>query len=93
MTSLVKIEVLRDRLRVDDDEPASVDLGRIGDEASAIVVDYLKKPDHRWTDETVPLPVRTAILMVAQAMDAGEPDPLSRGVKDLLRRFRHPAYA
>ncbi|UHD44917.1 phage gp6-like head-tail connector protein [Aureimonas altamirensis] len=92
MTPLVTIEALRDRLRIDE-EVSSPDLQRIAEEATAIVIDFLKRPDHGWTVETVPAQVRTAIFMVAQAIDIGEPEPLSRGVKDLLRRMRDPACA
>lgn len=92
MTPLVTIEALRDRLRIDE-EVSSPDLQRIAEEATAIVIDFLKRPNHGWTVETVPAQVRTTIFMVAQGIDIGEPEPLSRGVKDLLRRMRHPAVA
>ena len=92
MTSLVDIEALRDRLRIDE-EVSTPDLDRIAEEATAIVIDFLKRPDHGWTIATVPAQVRSAIFMVAQAIDVGEPEPLSRGVKDILRRMRDPALA
>lgn len=92
MTPLVSNYVLRERLRLDDTVPEA-DLTSLGEEATSIVVDYLKKLDHEWTVEDVPPVIRTAILMVAQHIDVGEPEPLSRGVKDLLRRQRDPALA
>ena len=68
------------------------------EEASDIVVGYLKNPNHGWTDRTVPPRVRSAILLVlshlwAHRGDDGGADPISDGVVSLLMRDRDPALA
>ncbi|WP_226576662.1 head-tail connector protein [Acuticoccus sediminis] len=92
MTALVTSEQVADRARID---PAhtSADLEYIADEATDIVIGYLKKPDHGWTIETVPPRIRTAIIMVAKALYDDEETVLSDAVKSLLHRDRDPALA
>lgn len=68
------------------------------EEASDIVVGYLKNSEHGWTDRTVPGRVRAAILLVfsnlwAHRGDDEYADPISDAVKSLLMRDRDPAIA
>lgn len=74
------------------------------EQASAVVIDYLKKPVGTWeiTDasgsnaDDAPWPVQAAVLLVVGELmkqrEAGA-DPISQGVKDLLVRYRKPALA
>lgn len=68
------------------------------EEASDIVVGYLKNPTHGWTDRTVPARVRASILLVLSHLwhhrgDDDGGDPISDAVKSLLMRDRDPAIA
>lgn len=93
MTQLVSLAAAKAQLRVlhdDDDE----DIDRKLSEATGIVIDYLKRPDHGWTEETVPYPVSASIKLVLTGLwDDREGDPLTPAVKNLLRRLRDPALA
>jgi hypothetical protein len=63
-------------------------------QASHIVTDYIKRPDHGWTDEDAPPLIRAAVLIVLTMLfDKPEEDPLSPGVKSILHRYRDPAIA
>jgi len=97
--ALITIEQAKQQLRIDFDDQ-NADLQMKIEQASDIVVDYLKKPDHGWTETTVPKSVQAAILLVLTALwddrngDGGGdylgPDgPVAR----LLARFRDPAIA
>lgn len=106
MAALVTLEQAAAHLRLDmsPDEDAT-DLETKLADATATVIDYLKKPDHGWTAETVPGPVRAAIMLVLGAMwsnreglgGAGTPqmwvNPISPSVEALLARHRDPALA
>jgi hypothetical protein len=92
MNALVSVAVVKDRLRIDEPESEG-DLQRMAEEASAIVLDYLKKPSDAWTEATVPSVVRSAILLVVRALYDGEDEPLSTTVKALVHRLRDPALA
>lgn len=73
----------------DDDER----LGRICNDAQAIVIDYVKKASDAY-DTTLPLHVRRAMIVVAQNLiEAPMEDPISDAVKSLLMRERSPALA
>lgn len=72
-------------------------------QAEDAVIDYLKKPDHGWTPETVPPRVMAAILLVVQSLfdesataemiaGLGTGDP-ENPVVALLYRLRDPALA
>jgi hypothetical protein len=70
------------------------------DQATAIIIDYLKDPDHGWDVDTVPLPVHAAILLQLGDLytyrgdeRAERDDELAPGVASLLRRMRDPALA
>ena len=93
MSALISLDTLRFRARVDFTD---TELQGIADDASAIVVDFLKKPDHEWTIETVPGEIRSAIVRVAvlmldQTTSDKQVEFIDKGVKDLLRRHRDPA--
>jgi hypothetical protein len=96
--ALVSLEQAKARLRIDfddDDTDAQIML----DQAEGIVIDYLKKADNDWTDETVPFPVSASILLVFGSLwehreaDAEGFDPISPAVVSLLVRQRDPALA
>lgn len=100
MVALVTLEAAKEHLRIDADDQNDEVTDRIND-ASDIVIDYLKRPDHGWTDETVPGQVRASVLLVLGALwvnrdgvgDAVDLDPISPAVVSLLRRMRDPALA
>lgn len=91
---LVSLVTAKEHLRVissDHDE----DIQQKLDDAEDIVVDYLKKPDHGWTEGTVPPRVRAAILLVLGALFENREggDPISDAVRSVLWRDRDPALA
>jgi hypothetical protein len=97
--ALITIEQAKQQLRIDFDDQ-NADLQMKMEQASEIVVDYLKKPDHGWTDATVPKTVQAAILLVLTALfddrdGSGEGDYLAPDgpVARLLARHRDPAIA
>lgn len=102
---LVTLAEVKAHLRYGD-EADSTDLASKIEQASNIVLDYLKLssiPD-AWTESgtgsptevIIPPLVKSATLMVVGALDKdriGEMDPLSPAVCNILRRFRDPALA
>lgn len=93
MEALISIETLQYRGRID---MLDYELQRLADDATSIVIDYLKKPDHGWTLDTVPGEVRSAIVRVAVLMfDQTTSDKpvqfIDEGVVSLLERHRDPA--
>ena len=100
MVALVTLNAAKEHLRLDDADQDEEVEARIGD-ASDIIVDYLKRPNHGWTDQTVPGQVRAAVLLVLGSLwvnrdavgDAADQDPISPAVVSLLRRMRDPALA
>ena len=101
MVALVSLDRAKAHLRIDaDDQDEEVSL-KITD-ASDIVIDYLKRPDHGWTDTDAPGQVQAAVLLVLGALwsqregagqNAEDLDPISPAVVSLLRRMRDPALA
>lgn len=81
----------RDRLRIEE-AYAEEDLARMIGEAEDIVADYLKLLTNYAVDD-VPPRVRTATLLVIQALYDGDEQPLSTAVRSLLHRLRDPALA
>ena len=101
MAALVSLDRIKRHLYVDGSEH-DADLADRAEEATAIVVDYLKTPNHGWTVETVPANVRAAVLLVAADLwerrgtgmkAGGEETGLTATVKALLYRMRDPAMA
>ena len=91
--ALVSLDTLRFHGRIDMLE---YELQQLADDATSIVIDYLKQPDHGWTLETVPGEVRSAIVRVAVLMlDQTTSDKpvqfIDEGVVALLERHRDPA--
>jgi uncharacterized phage protein (predicted DNA packaging) len=95
VSALVTTDALKKHLVVESTDDDDL-LERIAEDATDVVVGYLKKPAHGWTDETVPHRVRSAIMLVAGALYAnreGAADVLTQPVRDLLHRDRDPAFA
>ena len=97
--ALITKEQAKSHLLIDYDD-RDADLEMKMQQAEEIVVDYLKKPDHGWTVETVPKTVQAAILLVLTALfddrdGSGEGDYItpSGPVARLLARHRDPAIA
>lgn len=112
MAALVTIEQVDLGLRLDlvksgtppvYDDPRLPDIHLKMAQATDIVVDYIKKPDHEWTVQTVPGQVSAAILLViaslfddfrAAEMLAGlSGGDLKNPVVALLHRMRDPSLA
>lgn len=93
MASLLKLSEARLNLRIID-ESSDEELALKSEMASAIVVDFIKRPNHGWTEDTAPYLVKAAIALVLQSLfdDLGT-DPLTDGVKSILHRFRDPTIA
>ena len=90
---LVSLDTLRFRGKIDYTD---AEMARLLSDAEATVIDYLKRPDHGWTEETVPGEVRAAIVRVAVLMlDQTTSDKpvqfIDEGVVALLERHRDPA--
>jgi len=98
MAALVSLQTAMAHLR-EDDPAVEIDVQTKLDDAEGVVIDYLKRPSHGWTEETVPGPVRSSILLALGTLygvrEAGaeESDPISPAVVSLLRRLRDPALA
>ena len=94
---LIDLSTAKASLRVmHDDEDFKINSE--AEMASQIVVDYIKRPDHGWTPETVPLHVRAATIHILHRIHddpMGEMDGgwLSPVAKELLHRERDPALA
>lgn len=91
MEPLVSVETVKTYLRlVGPDYDAELGLKVVA--ATAIVIDYIKRPDHAWTQVDVPDVIMAAICeVVGNLMD--ERQALTEDVKALLWRFRDPAIA
>lgn len=67
------------------------------EQASAIVLDYIKVADDYWQDSNgvpvgVPPLITAAVLIVVDALFEKK-EPLSQAVMDLVHRYRDPAMA
>lgn len=95
MAALITAEAAKQRLRIDfDDEDEAVD--SMLEEATDIVIGYIKKPGHAWTEATVPFRIKSAIFLVFGALfegRTGEDEILTEPVRSLLHRDRDPALA
>ena len=97
---LISEATAKSYLRLSDEEATEVELTleMFCVQATDIVIDYLKKPDHDWTVDDVPPHIRAAILHVLKRLydDRGaelEGGPLPDHIKALLERDRDPALA
>jgi hypothetical protein len=97
MTNLVDLETAKRHIRMDEDFADDVIYSKI-EQASAIIVDYLKLDDPDIWDidstesEEIPKVVEAATLLIIEALFDGS-DPLSDTVKNLVHRYRDPALA
>jgi len=97
--ALVTLAVAKTHLHVTTSD-RDTDIQRLVDEASAIVIDYLKsRADDTWTDVTVPKPVQAATLLLVGHYDEHRGDDMTAdanvwaAVERLLVRYRDPALA
>jgi hypothetical protein len=95
------MEDVKSWCEVDHDED-DAKLEGIAAGASEIMLNYLKKPVDYWQNTAgepaaVPGPVRYGTLTIAAALyenrDGSGPHPLSQQVKDMVHRYRDPAFA
>lgn len=112
MTPLVTLEQVDLALKLDLEKsgsPAIYTDPRVPDiemkmvQATDIVIDYIKKPDHEWTIETVPPRVQAAILLVigslfddfqnATLVSALSGSDLNNPIVAMLYRLRDPSFA
>lgn len=93
MVALVTLAEAKDHLRIDDDDQdADINSKRLA--ASAIVIDYIKRPLHGWTEETAPPLIKSAVLIMLGELFANrEAADLPPGAKAILYRQRDPALA
>lgn len=99
MAALVTEDEARRHLRLTesnmDDADMAADVVMKTEAATEIVIDYIKRPDHEWTDADAPFLIKAAIMLVLGALfdnrEGG--DPISEAVKSLLHRYRDPALA
>lgn len=93
MISLISMEEAKSHLRLDDGDD-EFDVATKSFTATAIIIDYIKKPDHGWTAETAPYVVKAAILlMLGQLFLDRENATITDPIKNLLHRSRDPAFA
>lgn len=97
MAALVEVDEAKVRLRLDDGDE-DLELEAMIEEASDIVVSFLKKDDHGWTPDTVPGQIKSAVLIVLGRLYAAREGEIEGGiindtVRNLLWRDRDPALA
>ena len=103
--ALVTLEQVNLALRLDlvENDERIPDINLKISQAEDAVIDFLKKPDHGWTADTVPGRVSAAIMLVIQSLcdeantggllpGLGTGDP-KNPVVALLYRLRSPAIA
>ncbi|WP_173931385.1 phage gp6-like head-tail connector protein [Chelativorans sp. Marseille-P2723] len=104
MNPLVTLEQVDLALKLDlvEDDERTPDIEWKMRQATEIVIDYLKRPDHEWTVEDVPGQVSAAIILAIRALLDGEEAELLSGLANsdtsspvvaLLMRLRDPAVA
>lgn len=99
--ALITLEQLKEHVVMDHDLDDSK-LQQIADDASELMLNYLKRPLDSWQDtalapDGVPGPVRAATLKIGAALyenrDGSGTPALSQDVKDMVHRYRDPAFA
>jgi hypothetical protein len=94
---IVDLETAKRHLRrTDDDDDTNIVLKL--EQASAIVLDYLKLDADTYDIDASPLEeapkmVEAATLLVLEALYVSDEDPLTNAVKSILHRSRDPALA
>jgi hypothetical protein len=93
MASLVTLIEAKAHLRVlASDQDTDITAKALA--ASDIVIDYIKRPDHEWTDADAPPLIKAAILLVlGNLFFEREGAMITDGVKSILHRYRDPALA
>lgn len=94
---LIDLDTAKVWLRVDHDDEDLL-IQELADQAEALVIDYLKRPAHGWTRNTLPFHIRAAMFHVLKRLyddrDAElEGGPFPAHIKSLLDRDRDPALA
>ncbi len=93
MTPLVTTDEARRQLRLtaSDMEVAdtAADVADKMAQATGIIVDYIDAPGNEWTDVTVPVVVKTAILlMLTELFENGAEADITMPIRNVLRRTR-----
>lgn len=95
MVDLVSLEEGKDRLGIV--AASTFRNGVVEDllkQAEDIIIGYIKKPDHGWTDQSVPPRIKAAILLALIRLYAGDDGPIiTDAIKAILLRDRDPALA
>lgn len=93
--SLLTLAEAIDQLRVESTEAIVDEVEQLMAEASDVVLDYVTTDDKvYWTAETAPGRVKVATRLVLTTLyDDRTADPLTPGVKNVLRRLRDPSLA
>lgn len=94
---LVDLQTAKEWLRVTHDDEDLL-IQALADQASALVVDFIKQPEHGWTVQTLPPHVQAAVFHVLKRLYDDrdgelEGGPLAPHIKDMLWRERDPAIA
>lgn len=91
--ALISLAEAKADLRVLDDE-SDDDIQLKADLASAIILDYLKVAPEKWDADSVPFPVKAAIILALRNLfDDDDADPLTVQIMAIVERFRDPALA
>lgn len=98
MAALVTTEEARRHLHLTStdwaDADTVADVTAKAEAATEMVVDYIKQPDHVWTDADAPFLIKAAILLVlGDLFENRETATISDAVKNILHRYRDPALA
>jgi hypothetical protein len=109
MAALITVEHARRQLRIaPDDDTFDDELLPLVEQATAIVIDYIKRPDHGWSASYDPAggsPYDADFVIVTAAIaevmtnlfrhrgDSDVAGPLTARVKFMLERLRDPALA
>lgn len=98
MESLITTDEARRQLRLTEGDLTIADTAAAVAEKSVqatdAIIDYIERPDHGWTAETVPPVVKAAVLlMLSQLYDDAMNATITDAIKNLLRRYRKPALA
>lgn len=94
---LVDLQTAKEWLRVTHDDEDLL-IQALADQASALVVNFIKRPEHGWTVHTLPPHVQSAVFHVLKRLYDDrdgelEGGPLAPHIKDMLWRERDPAIA
>jgi hypothetical protein len=94
MISLITYDEALAQLRLDEGAFDEDDIKQKMEEASDIVVGYIKHLDNSWSEDTCPPRIKAAIkIVLSNLYDNRTDDPLTPGVKNILKRDRDPALA